>query len=485
MPIARAPSVIARSSSTASWASTSVSRPSCVGRSEQLAETRRRRGRGAAGGRRPRRPPSPCAGPRRWEEALREQRHVRRGARGAQVVPRPAEALVDEHRDSAPRPRARSRRERAGSASGRRSPADGERRLTSAIAPSPGALRASRNRPMSLESTRRAARGARPRRRSRAASRGELEPFAEVGGVPGRGDRAGGVEQDRVARAAVAAGEDAADARGVLVRRAAAQLLRIAARDAELERVDLAPLHLAVDDLATRFGPAGESSSIPPAPWTTNARRAPSCASTSAIVRTRSRRVDADDLRARARRVRQRAEHVEDRPRRELAAHRRGVPHRRMVRRREHEAEAELVDRARDPLRRELELEAERLEHVGRAGRRRHRPVAVLRHRSAGRRRDERRRGRDVRACARRRRPSRPCRRGRRASGGLAPRARASPRPQPAISSAVSPLARSATRKPPICAGVASPRMISSMTARASERVRLCPSSTRVSACCT
>ena len=36
----------------------------------------------------------------------------------------------------------------------------------------------------------------------------------------------------------------------------------------------------------TRFGPAGESSSIPPAPWTTNARRAPRRASTSAIVRT-------------------------------------------------------------------------------------------------------------------------------------------------------------------------------------------------------
>ena len=41
---------------------------------------------------------------------------------------------------------------------------------------------------------------------------------------------------------------------------------------------------------------------------------------------------------------------------------------------------------------------------------------------------------------------------------------------QPAISSAVSPLARSATRKPPIWAGVASPRMISDITSRASSR---------------
>ena len=38
----------------------------------------------------------------------------------------------------------------------------------------------------------------------------------------------------------------------------------------------------------TRFGPAGESSSIPKAPWTTKARLAPRCASTSASVRTSS-----------------------------------------------------------------------------------------------------------------------------------------------------------------------------------------------------
>ncbi|HVM69143.1 MAG TPA: hypothetical protein VM204_04825, partial [Gaiellaceae bacterium] len=41
---------------------------------------------------------------------------------------------------------------------------------------------------------------------------------------------------------------------------------------------------------------------------------------------------------------------------------------------------------------------------------------------------------------------------------------------QPAISSAVSPFARSATRKPAICACVASPRMISSITSRARAR---------------
>ena len=80
------------------------------------------------------------------------------------------------------------------------------------------------------------------------------------------------------------------------------------------------------------------------------------------------RRVDADHLRTGAGGVRERAEHVEYGTRGELAPHRCRMAHRRVVRRREHEAEAELVDRLRDSLRRLLELESECLEHVGRAG---------------------------------------------------------------------------------------------------------------------
>ena len=72
------------------------------------------------------------------------------------------------------------------------------------------------------------------------------------------------------------------------------------------------------------------------------------------------------------------------------------MAHRRVVRRREHEAEAELVDRLRDSLRRLLELETECLEHVGGAGGGRDGAVAVLRDARAGSRRDDRSRGRDV-----------------------------------------------------------------------------------------
>ena len=62
----------------------------------------------------------------------------------------------------------------------------------------------------------------------------------------------------------------------------------------------------------------------------------------------------------------------------------------------EHEAEAEAVDRLADPLRRLLEDEAERLEHVGGAGCGADGPVAVLRHRRAGRGGDDRRSRGDV-----------------------------------------------------------------------------------------
>ena len=56
-------------------------------------------------------------------------------------------------------------------------------------------------------------------------------------------DRPGGVEQNRGAMAALLAREHAPDRSGVLLRIAAAQLLRIAARDPELERIELVLAH--------------------------------------------------------------------------------------------------------------------------------------------------------------------------------------------------------------------------------------------------
>ena len=104
-----------------------------------------------------------------------------------------------------------------------------------------------------------------------------------------RRDRTRRVEQDRVAPAAVLGPlEDRADRRRVFFWVPTAECVRLAARDPELERVDRPLPNATVDYLADEVRAAGESSSMPPAPWTTNARRAPSRASTSAIVSTSS-----------------------------------------------------------------------------------------------------------------------------------------------------------------------------------------------------
>src|SRR5262249_25561517 len=85
----------------------------------------------------------------------------------------------------------------------------------------------------------------------------ELQPLPEVLGMAACGDRARRVEEDRVAAAAAGAGEDLTDARGIRGRVAAAQLVRVAAGDAEVERVDLAAVRLAVDDLVHEVRPGG------------------------------------------------------------------------------------------------------------------------------------------------------------------------------------------------------------------------------------
>ena len=209
-------------------------------------------------------------------------------------------------------------------------------------------------------------------------------------------DRPGGVEEDRVAPAAVRAGEHVADRLCVLLGRAAAKLLRCAAGHAEVERVDLALAHVAVHDLADEVR-AGRRELVDPGGAVDDER--PLRTEGGEHVGDRPDEVggvDPDDLGPGAGRVRQRPEDVEDGPRRELLPHRRRVLHRRMVGRGEQEAEAELVDRLRDPVGRQLEREAERLEHVGRARGRRHGAVAVLRDPGAGGGRHQRGCGRDV-----------------------------------------------------------------------------------------
>ncbi len=214
--------------------------------------------------------------------------------------------------------------------------------------------------------------------------------------MAGGRDRARGVEQDRVAPATVRSREHLPDRGGVLGGSAAAQLVRVAARHAQVERVDHSLADVAVDDLADVVRAGGRE--LVDSVGTVD-DEGPPCSELREHVGDRAHerlRVDADHLGARAGGVRERAEHVEHGTRGELAADGRRVAHRGMVRGGEHEAEAELVDRLRDPLRGLLEAEAELLEHVRRAGRRRDGAIAVLRDAGPGRRRHDRGRRRDV-----------------------------------------------------------------------------------------
>ena len=173
--------------------------------------------------------------------------------------------------------------------------------------------------------------------------------------------------------------------------------------------------------------------------------------------------------RVHAGRIGERPEQVEDGARAEFDAHRADMAHGRVMRRREHEADAGLADAARDRLRRQVDLDAERHQHVGGARLRGQAAVAVLGDRHAAAGDDEGRRRRDVDAvrivAARaddvdgvRRRLDRQhlvAHRGDRA-GDLRRR--------------VSPRTRSAIRKAPIWPGVASPDMMMSKASRASSK---------------
>ena len=214
--------------------------------------------------------------------------------------------------------------------------------------------------------------------------------------MPGRGDPAGRVQQHRRAVTAVGAAEHAAQRPRVCRRVAAAELGRIAARDPELDRIELVAPHVPVGHLADEVRPGG-GELVEPA-GAVDDEGAPRVELDERLGQRRRElgRVDAEDERPRPGRIRERAEHVEHRTRRELAPHRRGVAHRRMMRLGEEEAEPELVDRALDPLRRQREREPERLEHVRGSRRRGGRTVPVLRDGSSRRGGDERRRRRDV-----------------------------------------------------------------------------------------
>src|SRR5204863_3680818 len=98
-------------------------------------------------------------------------------------------------------------------------------------------------------------------------------------------------------------------------------------------------------------------------------------------------------------RVAERAEHVEHRPHAELPPARSRVAEGGMKDRREEEPDPRALDATRDALRRQVDLDAELLEDVGRAAHRRGRAVPMLGDSLPTRRGDNGRERRDVEGC--------------------------------------------------------------------------------------
>ena len=267
--------------------------------------------------------------------------------------------------------------------------------------------------------------------------------FAEIGRAPRPPERGRGVERDRVGRRAASPPNTASVISALRAASPPARSDERAQLDAELARVDLARASRRRLTVATVVAPHGESSSMPRCAVHDQrvlARRA------RQRLRHRLdqlRRVDADQLAPRARRVRQRPEQVEDRAHAELAPHRARVAHRRVVRR------ARTGSRTRSSMQR-APARAPSVDRARRAPRARRpsrsammRAVAVLGDARRRRGRDERRRRRDVeraRAVAARAAVSTQVVAHGRHGHTCARIARAAP----TISSTVSPLARSA-----------------------------------------
>ncbi len=127
-------------------------------------------------------------------------------------------------------------------------------------------------------------------------------------------------------------------------------------------------------------GPWSSNSSRPSAPWTTMARWRPVGHQDTEHLLRHGGIAHTDDLQSRPGRVGQRPEEVEDRGHAELAAHGDGEAHGGMKARREAEPDARLLDAAGHTDGPEVDDDTERLEDVGRPGRRRRGAAPVLAH---------------------------------------------------------------------------------------------------------
>ena len=334
------------------------------------------------------------------EEALGEQRNRRCRPRGGEIVETASEALVHQDRDGRRPALLERRRERGGVGIGpqvagrRRAPLDLRDRAETVLGQRlPEAPHQADGLPLREgdERLEALAGGSRVDGLS-----GQAVPVAEIGACPeaaiapaafsSTASRLGPGAPDRISRTTTAFSSGVPPARSAEEQRGIPKL----------PRIDLAAGDVAVDDLADEVrsrrrelvDPSGAVNHERPAGAEGRQHRGDRLHQLG--------RVDPDDLGPGARGIRERPEDVEHRSGRQLPADGRRMPHCRVMRLREEEAEAELVDRLLDLGWRQVEPEAERLEHVRGPRRRGHGAVSVLRHARSGRRGDQRSRGRDV-----------------------------------------------------------------------------------------
>ena len=174
----------------------------------------------------------------------------------------------------------------------------------------------------------------------------ERDAFLQILGLAGDHQGRRRIEQRDIAKRALLALEHVAQRRRIRLGIAAAQRLRLGALQTDILRLISKVRTSPFSSAATLVGPEVVISSSPSEPCTTQTRSEPRFFSTCASGSTHWLREHADHLPLDAGRVGERPEQIEDRARAELDARRADMLHRRMMRGREHEADAGLRDAA-------------------------------------------------------------------------------------------------------------------------------------------
>ena len=194
---------------------------------------------------------------------------------------------------------------------------------------------------------------------------GERGPFRPARSCSRDPQRGPGVHDDDVPGRSLLAGKHGSKNRRVLLGAAARERPGVSRRQAEIGRFESAVAKPALMHLSEPCR-AGQRDLVH-AVATVHDQGAPRTQPGESLCRQGHDAilVDTDDLDGRARRVRQRPQHIEDRPHSQLPPNRSGMPHRRMHAGSEKEADPGLVDCLGALAGIEIDVHSKRVQHVG------------------------------------------------------------------------------------------------------------------------